>query len=44
MKIKTSVRSGGLGSVNHNAVKTLKIKTRVRAGGLNGLNHSAVRV
>lgn len=39
MRIKTSVRAGGI-SINHSGtVKGLRVRTNVRAGG-NNLNHN----
>ena len=39
LKVKTNVKAGGLGSVNHNRT-TLKVKTNVKAGGLTAVNHN----
>ena len=41
MKIKTSVKAGGLKTINHNATK---VKTSVKGGGLKTINHNATRL
>ena len=41
MKVKSSVKAGGLNTQNHNqTVKGLRVKSSVKAGGLNTLNHN----
>ena len=41
MKVKSSVKAGGLNTQNHNqAVKGLRVKSSVKAGGLNTYNHN----
>ena len=41
MKVKSSVKAGGLNTLNHNqTVKGLRVKSSVRAGGLNTYNHN----
>jgi hypothetical protein len=39
-KIKTSVKAGGLQTINHNQTR---IKTSVKAGGLKTVNHNQTR-
>ncbi|HEX3905890.1 MAG TPA: hypothetical protein VH853_23920 [Polyangia bacterium] len=39
LKVKTSVKAGGLKTVNHNRAG-LKVKTSVKAGGLKTVNHT----
>jgi hypothetical protein len=40
MKVKSSVKAGGLNTTNHNqAVKGLRVKSSVKAGKI-GLNHN----
>ena len=41
MKVKSSVKAGGLDTTNHNqTVKGLRVKSRVKAGGLDTFNHN----
>ena len=41
MKVKSSVKAGGLNAQNHNqTVKGLRVKSSVKAGGLNTYNHN----
>ena len=41
MKVKSSVKAGGLNTQNHNqSVKGLRVKSSVKAGGLNTYNHN----
>lgn len=40
MRVKTSVKAGGMGTYNHNTAAGLKVKTGVKAGALAD-NHSA---
>jgi hypothetical protein len=39
LKVKTTVKSGGLSTMNHNRAG-LKVKTTVRSGGLSTMNHN----
>jgi hypothetical protein len=43
MKIKSSVKAGGLTALNHNQTRGLRIKSGVKAGGLSGMNHNQTR-
>jgi hypothetical protein len=38
LRVKSSIKAGGLSSVNHNG--GLKVKSSVKAGGLSSVNHN----
>ena len=42
LKVKSSVRAGGLSAMNHSA-RGLKVKSSVKAGGLNFNHNRALR-
>jgi hypothetical protein len=45
IKVKSNVKAGGFGSVNHSRlVKTsgIKVKSNVKAGGFGAVNHNRV--
>jgi len=39
LKVKTSIKAGGIGPVNHNR-NGLKVKSAIRAGGIGPVNHN----
>ena len=39
LSIKTSIKAGGIGPVNHNR-NGLKVKSAIRAGGIGPVNHN----
>jgi hypothetical protein len=38
LSVKTSIKAGGLGTINHN--RALKVKSTIKAGGLGTINHN----
>jgi hypothetical protein len=40
LKVKTSVKAGGLNLTNHS--RSLKVRAGVKAGGLSAMNHNVV--
>jgi hypothetical protein len=39
LKVRTTIKSGGLNSTNHNRA-AIKVRTTIKAGGLNSTNHN----
>ena len=39
LRVKSTIKAGGLGGNNHNA--GLRVKSAIKAGGLGGNNHNA---
>jgi hypothetical protein len=39
LKVKTTIKAGGLPGINHNR-SGLKVRSAVKAGGLPGINHN----
>ncbi|HEY4186973.1 MAG TPA: hypothetical protein VGP07_17990 [Polyangia bacterium] len=45
IRVKSAIKAGGVGSMNHNATTTksagIRVKSAIKAGGVGSMNHNA---